>query len=1070
MSKELHNRACEIFLRVCESIPEERAELIHALCGDDAALEREVESLLRHDLEENQSTHAEHPRSTPFSQADSTPSTLPDQIGRYRILSVLGSGGMGVVYRAEQDQPRRIVALKVIRPGWVSPRALSRFRAEAETLGQLRHPGIAQVYDAGVAEAPHGGAKTPFIAMELVEGETLDEYIRRESPDLRRRVNILIKLCDAAHHAHEQSIVHRDLKPANILIEPDGQPRILDFGVARVTDLNRRSTVTQTLDGQVLGTLSYMSPEQASGDSALVDRRSDIYSIGAIAYEILGGRPPHSTGAPSTPEMLRRIQDDDPTPLSSMNRFCRGDLDTIVGKALEKDPDRRYATALELHNDLERHLEERPILARRPSAVYQLRKFARRNRLLVTATAIIFLTLVVAVILTSSQAIRATQARDLALSLEQTAQHERDRARLEAAKAQAASTFLSETIASANPWTEGGDARVTDILSRAERRAQRELRNEPDVESTVLVAVAESYRGLGEYANALRAYDAAHTAHERATQSDPEREYAILSGRGVAHRELGALDEADAWLTKALTFARSSDARPDELRANAQFSLALLRDAQGRPDESEALHRSALQIRERIFGATSPLVAESKGALGRLLRRSGDLEQAEPLIQSALAVRSAQFDRDDPNLLNPTVDLAELRQAQGRMQDSIDLYRRAVMIAESSLGPQHSQTAVLYNNLGRVLSAAGAYDQAIKQLEASIDVYRATLEPDHPKLAAAYSNLAVTLKDAGDLKRSAELHQQAVDIYRLSLGPDHPNVAVALNNQASVLRALDQFEAAEASYTEVLRILSARLGESHPFVSATLNNLGAVAGDQDQLRRSHDYFARALELRQDSLPHDHPSVAHSLIQLARAERRLGAYESAAERYGQALPIIESQRGELDALAIATLADLGSCHMRAGNIDQATPHLKRLGVLMQKADVGPLDAATNNLIYAEFLVVTNQASEAEPLIRDALEAFEHELGADARQIGVAESLLARVFMAQGELQHASEAIERALAVLVGDDIDTVRARIDALRVAINIESGATTPAVAAQRQQELDTLERTAHARIADGWD
>src|SRR5215813_1170835 len=273
------------------------------------------------------------------TSAGETTASAPLQIskiGRYTITRLIGEGGMGAVYEAEQDQPRRTVALKVIKPGLTSDELLRRFARESQALGRLQHPGIAQIYEAGTADAGYG--PQPYFAMEFIRGETLRDYAQKHRLNTRHRLEIVAKICDAVHHAHQRGLIHRDLKPGNILVDETGQPKILDFGVARVTDSDAQATM-QTDVGQLVGTLAYMSPEQVLADPLELDIRSDVYAMGVILYELLAGRLPYTISR-KIHEALHAIREEDPSKLSAVNRTYRGDVETMVSKALEKDKGR----------------------------------------------------------------------------------------------------------------------------------------------------------------------------------------------------------------------------------------------------------------------------------------------------------------------------------------------------------------------------------------------------------------------------------------------------------------------------------------------------------------------------------------------------------------------------------------------------------------------------------------------------------------------------------------------------------------------------------------------------------
>jgi eukaryotic-like serine/threonine-protein kinase len=359
------------------------------------------------------------PDVTSTHQEGASVAMRPAVIGRYRVIRRIGEGGMGIVYEAEQERPQRTVALKIIKPGMANPESIRLFEREAQALGRLQHPGIAQIYEAGTADTGFG--PQPYLAMELIRGRMPLDYIRERNLNVRDRLELVAKIADAVHHAHQRGLIHRDLKPTNILVDETGQPKVLDFGVARIIDSDAPAATYLTNMGQIMGTLAYMSPEQVSGDPLEIDTRTDVYALGIILYELLAGRLPYNT-AKKLPEAIQTIKEEEPARLSTLDRAYRGDIDTISAKALEKDKARRYTSAAELAADIRRYLKDEPIVARPPSASYQLQKFARRHKAVVVGIAAVFMVLIAGVVASTWQAARARRAEQAAVS-------ERDRAR-----------------------------------------------------------------------------------------------------------------------------------------------------------------------------------------------------------------------------------------------------------------------------------------------------------------------------------------------------------------------------------------------------------------------------------------------------------------------------------------------------------------------------------------------------------------------------------------------------------------------------------------------------------------
>ncbi|MEP6765779.1 MAG: protein kinase, partial [Gemmatimonadaceae bacterium] len=587
-----------------------------------------------------------------------------DMIGRYRILRVLGEGGMGIVYEAEDDQLHRNVALKVIRGELVTPELARRFALESEALGRLQHPGIAQIYEVGSDEGPTGPRS--FFAMELVRGLPLTAYANTKRLELPERLELFALICDAVHHAHRQGVVHRDLKPANILVDESGQPKILDFGVARITDSDIPST-RHTSMGEMLGTLQYMSPEQVDAIPANVDARSDVYSLGVLLYELISGRLPYNLERAALHEAARVILLDDPAPLSSINRKLGGDVEVIVAKALEKAKQRRYDSADALASDVRRFLRDEPIVARPASPLYQLQKFARRNRTLVSSVAFGTLVLAVGAAVSTWQAVRATRAEQLAVARreeaiasrmvaerekraataalqvtdsalgvadsaraqaireQQAATTSAQRATAEAAKSQAVTTFLTDMLASADPATaQGQDLRVRDLLDKASTVSLRDAKaSQPEVRAAIEAAIGRTYFQLGDYDAARAHLDSAYQIQLRTVGPNASVVGDLAADIGKVARASGTYGKADTMLTQALAVFRKTRPANDDYVTSAVGELAAVRYAQARFPEAERLYREAIDLATARHGPDDQGVGERLVALGGFYAYTG---------------------------------------------------------------------------------------------------------------------------------------------------------------------------------------------------------------------------------------------------------------------------------------------------------------------------------------------------------------------------------------------------------------------------------------------------------------
>ena len=761
-------------------------------------------------------------------------------LGSYRILRLLGEGGMGAVYEAEQEHPRRVVALKVIKPGLASPELLRRFELESRALGRLHHPGIAQIYEAGTADTGFG--PQPYFAMEFIQGQSLRDCADPLRWNTRQRLEVMVKICDAVQHAHQRGLIHRDLKPGNILVDETGQPKILDFGVARATDSDAQAT-RQTDLGQLVGTLAYMSPEQVLGDPLELDARSDVYALGVILYELLAGRLPYRI-SPQLHEAVETIRQEDPQPLSSVSRAYRGDVETIVAKALEKDKARRYASAADLAGDIRRYLEDQPIVARPPSASYQVRKFARRHKAFVAGTAAVFVVLVGGIAASTWQAARATLERNRAVA-------EKQRADTEAATAKAVNEFLQNDLlaqagasAQAGPGTKPDpDLKVRTALDRAASRIAGKFERQPLVEASIRRTIGNTYMDLGLFPEAQRQW-------ERTLE--------------LQRRVLG-------------------EKHPETLQSMNKLALLYLR--QGNYEQAEPLFTNVLEAQRSALGEEHVDTLDTMNNLAVLYRYEGKYALAEVLSTKVLEISRRVLGEEHTGTLDTMNNLALLYLAEGKYALAEPLFLKVVEIGGRQAGEEHPDTLVSMNNLGLVYLYEGKFRQAEPLFVKTLDARRRVLGPEHPNTLRAMNNLALLYLYQGKYAQAEPLFHKLLEVARRVMGEEHPDALTYTNNLALLYERQGRNEEAAALYTNVLKSRRRVLGSDHPATLTTLAGLGRVRLHQREYAEAESQLREALNGQEKKTPDAWPRYD--------SQSMLGASLAGQGKFGEAEPLLRS---------------------------------------------------------------------------------------------------------------------------------------------------------------------------------
>ena len=866
MSSDRRKKVRELFDAARRLPAGERAAYLDQQCGDDVGLRAELRLLLE--------AHDEAPDflSRPALGEEfqvGSPQPVPEQIGKYRILSVLGEGGMGTVYEAEQESPRRKVALKVVALGLRSPRVLQRFHLEAELLARLQHPGIAQIFEAGTFT--EGEIERPYIAMELIDGVPLTTYVENNDLSVRQRLELMAEICDAVHHAHQKSVIHRDLKPTNILVDSGGSPKILDFGIATATDSDLQLTTAGTELGQVLGTLPYMSPEQVQGKLSDVDTRSDIYALGVICYRLLAGRLPLDLRDIALAEAARVIAEQDPERLSDYDRTFRGDVETIVGKALEKERTRRYQSASDMGADIQRYLNDEAITARPAGTWYQFKKFARRNKGLVAGVAAAILVLVAGIIGMGITLQRAVKAEAVA--------------RTEADKAGAISQFFQDLLSSVDPeYGPGKETTVRQMLDSAAEELEGSFEEQPEVRAVLHDTI------------------------------------------GLTYRNIGNLEGAQEHLEKALEILEADPQADAGTTVSTMNHVAGLYWKTDRLEEAESILREALDISMRQFGALDDQTLELQNNLGILLRLTGRLVDAEALARSVLEARLEKFDDDtEPSLLTSMSNLASLLENQGKFDEAQPLYEHALEARRNSLGDKHPVTLASVHNMATFYGARREYDTSEQLAREAVAGYTEIYDRDHPDTLKALEVLVYALAKQERLAEAGPLARDLLARCTEVLGTDHRDTLGAKETLAMVLYDGEQYVEAETLSREVVAFFDERLGEDHPRSLAARYNLAKALFSQGEMGEATAIFRKITKQADEVLPAGHRYRETFRAKLGQCLGEAGKFEEAETVMLEAVEICEENGLDPEG-AIADLIDL---YDQWGKPDQAEVWRTRL---------------------------------------------------------------------------------------------------------------------------------------------
>jgi len=914
-------------------------------------------------------------------------SKLPvDLFPGYEVVGEIHRGGQGVVFQAVQKYTKRDVAIKVLLEGaFASAAARRRFEREIEIVAQLKHPNIISIFHSGQTAEGY-----QYCVMDYVPGLPLDRHVRDKSLALRDVLKIFSTVCDAVAHAHRHGIIHRDLKPPNILVGNDGVVKVLDFGLARQAVQADGTLVSST--GQIIGTLPYMSPEQARGESDVIDTRTDIYALGVILYELLTGSYPYPVLGQMA-DVLRHISETPPTPpsrswtresgvLSSTSKRRRagdcpidGELQTIILKTLSKEPERRYQSANALGQDVRRYLAGEAIEARRDSGFYVLRKTVKRYRGLLVTLSVIVLSLVVGLGAALTMYGQAERARAREATQRQAAQDNEQMANAQRDRAERVAVFMGDIFEGVGPSVAlGRDTQMLRALldDATTRIEEGELDDSPAAKWYLLDTLANIYVDLAELEPARRQAEAAIAVLDQNEITRTEDRAQSLTTLGHVLEEQGEYEQAVKVYEQVETIHRSQHGDTHLNVAATIADLGSVAKRQGEYEQAIEHFQHVLTMRRSLLQESDPLIAKTHNDLAGAYRYLGRYDEAQKHYAEALNLYRAAYGENHPAIAETMCNVARTLHGQSKLAAAAEMFAAALEMCERLFGTEHIQVANTINDLGDVQYGQGDFKLAATTYRKALDMRRRLLGENHPDVATSLGNLATAVGKLGRWEESVQLQRESLEISRRHLGNEHHSIVVGIKNLADALIRCGQYQEAESLLKESTMLRAKIFGPRSASVATGKISMGILLQRQERLPEAEALYREALEIYREDLGDNHRFVASARHSLASALALQGELAEAEAQIRASLAIRREVYGDDSPYTAMTVEKLASILFDAGNFNSAAEQyeaLLRIKRALRPAEHADIPFVQSKLAQARYRAGAWQ--EAESLSRTVL---------------------------------------------------------------------------------------------------